>query len=124
MLIGEGVLGWLTSERRTDRYGSVLLNTLSGKTFIFDNSLVGQKGTLFTVIKETQESNHFGDLFRGFFPSTPSVGDKIELGSGTLFIDNECIGLRPDDNRDSDWLDPRALYRCHNQIVELHFEPK
>ncbi|WP_030472510.1 hypothetical protein [Lentzea aerocolonigenes] len=30
-----------------------------------------------------------------------------------------AVGLAPDDDRDTDWLDPRALYRCHNQTVRL-----
>jgi hypothetical protein len=30
-----------------------------------------------------------------------------------------AVGLAPDDRRHADWLDPRALYRCHNQTVRL-----
>ena len=31
---------------------------------------------------------------------------------------------RPDDGRDYDWLDPKALYRCHEQTVRLTFDPE
>jgi hypothetical protein len=36
----------------------------------------------------------------------------------------EAVGLAPEDvdDRDTDWLDPRALYRAHEQTVRLVFE--
>lgn len=34
------------------------------------------------------------------------------------------VGLRPDDGRDYDWLDIRALYDAHEQTVELYFQPE
>jgi hypothetical protein len=54
------------------------------------------------------------------------VGEEITLGSGTLFTETDpdtglptAVGLAPDDGRDEDWFDPRALYRCHDQTVRL-----
>jgi len=79
-------------------------------------------GTLIAIVKETRPSGHVGDFFRGLQPSTPKIGERIELGTGTIFYDDhETIGLRPDDGRDRDWLDPRKLYRLHDQTVELYF---
>ncbi|WIV57911.1 hypothetical protein [Amycolatopsis nalaikhensis] len=75
---------------------------------------------------ETRPSVHCGDLTRGLAPTTPAVGEQITLGSGTVFTEPDpdtglptAVGLVPDDGRDEDWLDPRALYRCHNQTVRL-----
>ena len=75
---------------------------------------------------ETRRSGHCGDIARSLAPVTPSVGEEITLGAGTLFTDTDAdlglptaVGLAPDDHRDTDWLDPRALYRCHNQTVRL-----
>jgi hypothetical protein len=31
--------------------------------------------------------------------------------------------LEPDDGRRADWLNPKALYRCHEQTVRLLFRP-
>ncbi|OIM94091.1 hypothetical protein BLN97_12520 [Bradyrhizobium elkanii] len=88
----------------------------------------GRRGDLVAVVKETRESTHIGDLFRGVSPRTPEVGQIIALGSGTLIIEpapegGVMVGLRPDDGRDSDWLRIRALYDAHEQTVDLHFHP-
>jgi hypothetical protein len=88
----------------------------------FDQALAGQRGSLVVEVLETRESTHIGDLFRGFFPSTPQVGEVIRLGSGAVFVEPgeiSTIGLLPDDHRTSDWLDPQALYRAHEQTVRL-----
>lgn len=34
----------------------------------------------------------------------------------------DLIGLRPDDGRTKDWLDPRGFYRLHLSKVNLYFE--
>ncbi len=78
-------------------------------------------------IIETRQSQHIGDIFRGIGPSTPTAGDAITLGAGTLFTEMDDgvprIGVTPDDGRETDWMDPRALYRCHSQTVRLEFRP-
>jgi hypothetical protein len=132
MQLGEGRLTWPRGERVSDRYGTVCLmvdgDSLTPTTayITLDHGIDGQRGTLIAEVIETRESTHIGDLFRGIFPVTPEVGERITLGTGTVFFardfDADQIGLRPDDGRDSDWLDPNALYRAHEQTVRLMFE--
>jgi hypothetical protein len=135
-VLGEGRLTWPRMERVTDRYGSVFLmpdgdsmTPPSGTTKLNNVAdLFGQRGRLVAEVLETRQSTHIGDFFRGVYPETPNVGDRIELGEGTLFSDrtregDTTVGLEPDDGRTSDWLDPRQLYRAHEQTVRLVFEP-
>jgi hypothetical protein len=136
-LIGQGVLNWNRSERVSDRYGSVMLtrdamtSPLSGNMGYahISEEHEGKQGRLIAIVRESRLSPHVGDFFRGFCPPpepTP-VGTELVLGTGTVFVeDNEeggaCVGLSPDDERRSDWLDPRVLYQLHNQTVDLFFE--
>ena len=135
ILIGTGALTWRREERLTDRYGSVMMDTHSS----FDQQIAdkatlylatikkycGQYGQLVCEVLETRKSTHIGDLHRDIKPSTPEVGDMITLGTGKLFhehrdgVDN--VGLVG--NRETDWLNPRMLYRVHEQTVNLYFEP-
>ncbi|SEP50605.1 phosphoadenosine phosphosulfate reductase family protein [Amycolatopsis saalfeldensis] len=126
--LGQGQLWWPRSERQTDRYGTVFLLTgPDGDTYVsFGNAPVGQPGRLVAVVVETRRSGHCGDIARSLAPTTPTVGEEITLGAGTLFTETDAdlgvptaVGLVPDDQRDTDWLVPRALYRCHNQTVRL-----
>jgi hypothetical protein len=126
--LGLGQLWWPRSERQTDRYGTVFLLTgPDADTYVpFENAPVGQPGRLVAVVVETRRSGHCGDIARSIVPTTPTVGEEITLGTGTLFTETDtdlgltnAVGLVPDDHRDSDWLHPRALYRCHNQTVRL-----
>lgn len=88
--------------------------------------LDGVTGQLIAKVLKVRESKHIGDLFRGFFPTTPEVGEEIILGEGDVFyevVEGEVhIGLRPRDGRKKDWLDPKKLYRAHAQYVELYFK--
>lgn len=132
--IGTGRLTWSRHERISDRYGTVMLmldgdslNEPSGYVRL-DRSQVGRTGTLTAEVLATRESTHIGDLFRGLTPETPDVGELIVLGAGDLFIGREdfgadVAGLLPDDGRSTDWLDPRQLYRAHEQTVRLTFTP-
>jgi hypothetical protein len=140
-VIGEGVLTWDASERISDRYGAVFLmndgdsmHEPSGYVPIPDDAPVGMPGWLVAEVTATRQSTHVGDLFRGLRPQTPAVGERIVLGRGRLFCQTvdrhsphpviEAVGLAPEemDDRDTDWLDPRALYRAHEQTVRLVFE--
>lgn len=127
--LGAGVLSWSRDERVSDRYGAVMLMTESHTPSPIRNCglIGGEKGRLVVQIAETRKSTHIGDLCRGLVPTTPKVGQLIELGSGTLFFDScdnyQTIGLRPSRARDSDWLNPHALYNCHEQVVSLWFVP-
>lgn len=128
--LGEGVLSWPPCERHTDRYGTVCLDRGPDRveSVPFDTAPVGTHGHLVAVVLATRTSPHVGDWARGLFPTTPTVGEQILLGTGVL-ITGRCaegrwlLGLRPDDGRDREWLDPAALYRCHHQTVRLHLRP-
>lgn len=116
---------WNGSERRSDRYGAVSLwNDKGGKNFT--RELEGKYGKLIAKVLKTRKSDHLGDFARGIFPTTPTKGEMITLGEGTLFFeaqgDVDTVGLKPKDGRKSDWLDPKALYRVHQQTVKLYFE--
>jgi hypothetical protein len=72
--------------------------------------------------RETREATHIGDLFHRVFPTQPRLNEHVVLGEGTLFFDEDGVGLSPDDGRDTLWLNMHALYRVHNQTVTLFFE--
>src|SRR6267142_6535668 len=127
--LGTGVLTWHPSERRSDRYGTVwLIDSSDG--VILESAVhvplvnlpqTGTAGKLFVRVLEARKSHHIGDLFRGIFPSTPASGETIVLGEGSFFKEqSDEVGLRPVEERRSDWLDPNALYRAHDQTVELY----
>ena len=141
VVLGVGVLNWPARERRGDRYGLIGLNSKSGG-YDGENSIedakkykalppeqdpvYGKHGKLVAMVLETRQSGHIGDLFHGVFPVTPEVGQEIALGEGTLFHEESegfdgLVGLRPDDGRNTLWLDINSLYRCHDQTVELRF---
>ena len=188
-LIGVGHFTWDAAERRSDRYGTVRLKSISGLNDDEPNedvlisqeiveSIEGKKGKLFAKVLEPVVSPHCGDLARKIFTITPSVGDIVELGVGELFIDQngigkhepselqmqdkkdmqnllnammqgfmkfgektgakvtvnapvfsndeveryDAIGLRPDDGRETDWLNPQSFFRLHLSKIELYFE--
>lgn len=127
-LIGTGRLSWNRHERVSDRYGAVTLHGSSLGQEVVINQVPCVAGRLVAEVIETRQSHHIGDLFRGLAPSTPQVGERIELGQGTLFFEASdgltAVGLSPEDDRASDWLDPQALYRVHSQTVRLWFVPR
>lgn len=139
ILLGTGVLTWDAEERRSDRYGSVYLIPDGHDSWTSDPSpsqidpsiastAMGRRGDLIAVVKDARKSTHIGDLFRGVSPRKPEVGQIIVLGSGSLFNvpayhGGIAVGLRPDHGREHDWLNIRALYDAHEQLVELYFHP-
>lgn len=139
--IGEGRLTWAKPERITDRYGSIYLipeghDSLTPEpspSLVLNKQVepfLGEWGSLVAVVTQARQSTHIGDLFRGIFPTIPEVGEIIELGSGWLFaeqldwVPGICVGLEPNDGRDTDWLNPHKLYHAHEQSVKLYFHPK
>lgn len=125
LVLGIGKLNWRRRERFVDRYGSVcLMHEEDDGTF--DLPIYTGFGRLIATIKQNRESTHIGDLFHGFSPSKPDIGEVIELGEGEIFYDRDeygdMVGLRPRDGRDTFWLKPDALYRCHEQTLELSFQ--
>lgn len=122
--LGTGVLSWKREERVGDRYGTVRLfpDTEAEDPTDLNETSYGLRGRLVAVVKETRQSPHIGDLFHGVFPVTPEVGEKIVLGEGILFYEDNSVGLNPDTGRETLWLDVPALYRAHHQTVELFFD--
>lgn len=123
--IGTGVLNWPANERRSDRYGLIgLLPDVASSEFLkLDiGAIAGRRGKLIAQVVEARQSTHIGDLFRAIFPSTPDVGEEIELGEGILFSHGTYVGVYPRDTTQGDWMDPRKLYRAHEQTVRLVFQ--
>ena len=122
--LGTGVLTWNPAERVSDRYGTVYLLTEldSGETVRLAKTNEGKRGRLIAVVEETRASRHIGDLFHGVRPEIPEVGQKIILGEGTLFFQDDLVGVCPEDGRKTLWLNIRPLYQTHEQTVTLHFE--
>jgi hypothetical protein len=139
MKIGQGRLTWGAGERRSDRYGFVYLLESGDSTtaglfpvpLTIPRELVGKRGTLVATVIETRTSTHIGDLYHGIYPRIPKLGAEIVLGTGRLVTQRltdpdrpegwDAVGLKPDDGRETQWLDMRALYDAHEQTVELFF---
>lgn len=127
-VLGRGVLGWPAEERHSDRYGLIHLNAIPDTAHFtpasFDSAPVGAHGRLVAVVLETRPSPHIGDFGRAVGPAMPTVGEEITLGAGTLFVvpwrwGFSLVGVKPDEDRSHDWMDPAALFRCHHQTVRL-----
>lgn len=127
-----GIFSWPGEERRSNRYGFVGLwpndyehtaSVLPDVDLFALRLLQGRRVRMAAKVLEARESGHIGDFFRGIYPSKPDVGEVVYLGEGTLVLGNcagvPLVGLQPDDGREHDWIDPRALYRLHDQTVEL-----
>lgn len=79
-------------------------------------------------MKVARRSGHAGDAFLDIKPSKPAKGEQIEVGVGRLhlgrnYLGNRSIVLQPEDGRPELWLDPRVLYRLHDQTIDLFIEP-
>jgi len=139
ILLGVGILNWPRIERVTDRYGVVTLSP-SGHDCVssvqacryqaLTPGSVAGVGRLVAIVIETRKSGHIGDLFHQIFPRTPKIGQRIILGKGRLFFQVDeavvfvkAVGLEPLDGRHTQWLKIRALFDCHDQTVELWFDP-
>jgi hypothetical protein len=132
MLIGKGIVAWGPGERHTNRYGVVLLRGTTYHTDVtypeeLDVMVLGaMKGRVRLTCKvlEARESGHCGDFDLGIQPTTPSVGEELEIGVGRIDWNPALPGilLRPDDGREDFWIDPRILYRLHDQTIELYAE--
>lgn len=135
-LIGRGIVSWEKDERISSRYGSfILIDSNYNRTVKADRvideeavqSLDGLRVRVTVVAKEVRKSGHIGDSFLKIRPTTPEVGEEIDLGVGVFRIGKGWDGqqtfeLHPGDGRSDLWIDPRKLYRCHDQTVEVYFE--
>jgi len=127
-----GVFTWNRHERVSNRYGSFTMSDEYEAVVLFDRqrieALVGKRVRITCKVTKTRQSEHIGDLFLGVFPSTPAVGEVVELGVGTLRLENDeqsqtpSIVLEPGDGRDELWMDPDKLFRLHEQNVEVTIE--
>lgn len=125
-VIGTGRLTWSRSERMSDRYGFVKLvdgDPPEQTELPLTIAATGTVGRLVATVLTARNPYHIGDFFHGVFPVKPDVGEVIVLGHGRLAKDGNAVGLEPDDGRETLWLDIRALYRAHDQTVELAFVP-
>ena len=91
----------------------------------FDQAPLGATGTLVArVIAVDPRFDHSDDHVPEL--RTPPPGERVVLGSGTLFTEEymgaPVIGVRPDDGRDEDWMDSYAITRCRDHLVRLEFE--
>lgn len=134
--IGHGVFLWMSPERRTNRYGSFFLSdTTFDETKVatplltFDPFSHGGRARVTAVVVANRESGHVGDLALGIKPSTPNVGEEIDLGIANVSTENDSnfpgvrvIVMTPDDGRAELWVDPRQLYRLHDQTVDIYVE--
>lgn len=130
-----GIFSWPGAERRSDRYGMLLIcpmnyDETAHATVTLDvprlERMAGSRVSLRAEVVEARDSGHIGDIFRGLYPTKPDIGETHDLGTGTLRVSPSgfdespiVFGLEPDDGRDTDWFDPRILYRLHDQTVRL-----
>lgn len=135
--IAFGILTWCSSERRSDRYGAIILgdSPYNGPDRVkpkFNKAtataFVGKRVRLTAKVIESRQSGHVGDLFLNIRPSQPEVGEVIDLGVGIFdhglvdWTTSPTILLKPIDGRERFWIDPRKLYRLHDQTVEVFVE--
>ncbi len=136
--LGFGVFTWDGEERRNHRYGCfVLLNTnydgdVKADCFVDYSVLqkfLTKKVRLLAKVTESRKSSHVGDLFLKVFPTQPDVGEIVDLGIGYLshgslpdWATTPPLGLKPNDKRMQLWMDPRKLYRLHDQTVEIYVQ--
>jgi hypothetical protein len=92
----------------------------------FDHAPLGAPGTLVAhVIALTDD---YDWSLGGLYPEMrlPKPGERVVLGSGTLFTEEygeaPVIGVRPDDGRETEWMDRNAISRCRDHLVRLAFE--
>jgi len=135
---GFGIFGWNGAERRSDRYGAFVLDRspFSGTESVAAHldmgalqKLVGKRVRVTCKVLRTRDSGHIGDMFLGIKPTRPNEGDVIDLGVGTLRLEDAgfhsltAIVLEPCDGRHNFWIDPRTLYKLHDQTVDVFVEP-
>lgn len=134
--IGFGIFSWNANERRSNRYGSFGLhqsdynNKVKAVTDVSKDvcqEMIGKRVHITCKVIESRESSHFGDMFLQILPTKPDVGEIVDLGVGIFdLLEDEGVAitivLKPGDNRKELWIDPRKLYRLHDQTVEVYAE--
>lgn len=134
--VAEGILTWDGVERRSGRYGSICLdcqnydNTCTSVAFLEYatlTSFMGKRVRMTCRVLESRESGHVGDMFLDIKPSRPEVGEEVDLGVADFSLGESSWGpkiliMAPKDGRKDNWIDPRKLYRLHDQTVEVFLE--
>lgn len=135
-LIAKGIFCWTSTERRTQRYGSIHVSDSpyeeSARAEVYYDEVTltewrGQRVRLTARVVESRPSTHAGDRAIDVKPVQPTVGEVVDLGVGVLSTDVSLDGLPdillvPVDGRERFWIDPRQLYRLHDQTVEIYAE--
>ena len=93
------------------------------------------EGTLFIehrgiAIHEKSEMEFQDEaMFKSMEAMFAGAGNQVSLSksgnAGSPDLEEEVydlIGLKPDDGRETDWLDPKAFYRLHLSLINLWFE--
>lgn len=134
--VGFGIFMWSGTERQTDRYGGIYLSdsnfdntaTVEARLALLDH-LIGKRVKVWCRVVETRKSGHMGDKFLQIVPTQPRKDAVIDVGVGILSVEpldykaaTPAIVLRPNDGRRKFWIDPRNLFRLHDQTVELFVE--
>lgn len=130
-----GFFSWDGHERRSSRYGSFGVYPANYEQTVKVNPYVnlealkeleGKRVKVTVMVLCDYESGHIGDLFLKIFPSRPKVGEVVDLGVGTFNLIETEFGpkfqLAPNDGREEFWMDPKKLYRLHDQVVSVSFE--
>jgi hypothetical protein len=132
--VGHGIFAWDGKERRTDRYGSFVVGfspyesserVAAHLDLKVLSTLLGKRVHVACTVVKTRPSGHIGDLTHKLKPSTPDVGESVDLGVGTLGFEDAgydgltSVLLKPEDGRKAFWIDPRKFYRLHDQTVDL-----
>jgi hypothetical protein len=131
--IGYGIFMWMSDERVSGRYGSFFLapSTFDEKVNVqaemeLHGPFVGKRVKITVKVIESRQSGHAGDHFLHIKPSMPNVGEEITLGIGVLSTINRYFQLEyvlePETSREINYIDPRVLYRLHDQTVEVFAE--
>lgn len=90
----------------------------------FDHAPLGASGTLVAHVIALTNDHDWGNFALEL--RLPKRGERVVLGSGTLFTEEyggaPVIGVRPDDGREDNWMDCNAISRCRDHLVRLAFE--
>jgi hypothetical protein len=118
-LLGTGLLSWPNNERIAGRYGIVTLF----RTANIDEGERGLQGLPWNVDVDALVGKH--GALSAYLPD----GHEVVLGSGTFFTERDYgltyVGLKPDEPREEDWLDPVMLHKVDAYMIrkpiELYF---
>lgn len=139
ILLGSGYLTWDAVERRTDRYGAVrsvvsthpgdLHRKIKHQTLRDGDVVVFGTGELFVDRKgrpdtepsatELEDAKSMERLMKMFAATGAKV---IQMGSQTTEEPYDAVGVKPEDGRSADWMNPQSFYNCHMSWVDLFFE--